>query len=240
MRAQQNRSRWGAVRSRSQTSFVFGVALVPAFVAEVARGIDSEVPWYVVSMIILASILAFLIFALLAAERQASPLPTAGATDGIDLRQIERVVSTVDARRLGDGTQAIHTLVRQLPQLTSLHLVMGDVPPVPAEQWSAGLRAWLDQGGFSRVTIDAYSMLSPRNVVPTQVEELARRLGHVDPAGTIVDITGGTAAMSIALFTAAQKAGHRITYAATYDDPPNPRRFEGLVEISALAAQKER
>lgn len=171
--AKAGRDRWGGAWSRSQTSFIFAVALAASLVAELSRGVDQVLSWNVMAAILAAAVIALLTFSYLRADRDGRPLPVAGAANG----------------------------VMALDDVTTL-AATADPPFLPS--------TWLRHVGLARVSAGV-------------------------PSATIVDVTGGTAAMSIAAAAAAQRVGLRTTYTSTHI-VGGQRIFSGLIEISAIAA----
>lgn len=220
--------------SRSQTSFLFAVALGPALFAELARGLDDRLPWYWAATIIAVAIVVLLGAAYSKGDRQGAPLPADGTSEGIPLAEVRHLVATANSAGLGTGNQALHTLIRQLPELESISLVLGDGGPVSLDAWSTELHTWLANHGFDRVRVDRHAMIAPYKVVPDQVAYLAYWMSTLPQESTVVDVTGGTAAMSIATFAAAERAGYRASYTPTHQ-VDGRREFGAMVEISTSA-----
>ena len=161
------------------------------------------------------------------------------ALESTDAQQL-RYIDTNSVRTLiataycgGGARQAVGTLIEKLPNLETLHLIVGQSDGGATDQAEL-VKQLSDHAGLvgRALSIDPrLAVIAPWEIHPDDPQVLRRYLeGIPGGAGTWVDITGGTVAMSLAVARAAAASGHRTCYVANDRTKKSPVYY-GVVEI---------
>ena len=160
---------------------------------------------------------------------------TASAEQNLRYIDPDAVRTLIATAYVGQGAaQAVGTLIEKLPNLQTIHLIVGHS--------DAGVNDQADL--IEKLTEHARIMgravnIDPRPVAiaPWEVHRddpvlLRTYLGRI-PAGsdTWVDVTGGTVAMSLAVARAVESTGHNICYTAN-DRTRRPPVYFGVVDVT--------
>lgn len=232
MVAKKSRDLFGAAWARSQASFLFSFAAIPALLTEFIRGLEEHFSWVLLVLILVAVVAASYSYSYLLAHREGRPLTVDhGRIDGIpDLSAIEVLVATVDMSKPDVHDKAVHVLVRQLPRLRTIHLVMGPASAAAERQAADSFERWLRDIGKMHLTVGATCSIGALTVAAedsAKVDVLLQEAG----SAAVVDVTGGTVAMSLATYQAARRRDLRVTYTVA-PGHGSTRVFQALVDIS--------
>lgn len=145
----------------------------------------------------------------------------------LDPASVRTLVATYNV--LKTESQAVDTLLPLLPNLERLHLVYGKggaaTPQVVVDRITR-LRT-----AFPRIEVDPVPTgIEPLRLTETDQYVLRDLLSGIPlDEATRIDVTGGTAPMTVAVMRAAAAANHRVTYTMTNSDATI---FEGLLELA--------
>lgn len=217
MKARRPKSRWTQTWSRvlnsAGTSVVLTVALIPVILDQVQRIIGNVSPWRILVTVLILLLIVMLFYFRREFRLNATKIDHAVAARITNESLIESVVCTVPPT-VGSPSAgreaAVQTLIRQLPALRSIRVICSDtVDPGPL---TMSLRTWATSLGRS-VDIDATSgRLNKDELKDDEIRRIADELRSLPEDGLVVDVTGGTKAMTLAAFQAAKEAGLPVTY----------------------------
>lgn len=217
--------------SRSFTGPFGSLVVVPIWITALLGYLD----WSPLALFAASALLSVATYGFL--RHQAKRLNAAIEEDSrpllhyVDPSTVTTLIATANCAQ--GAKQAVGTLIERLPQLTDVHLI---VSQTNVHEQATLIDALKDHAShFGRqirvhedpTTCSAYEWSPDEQVV------IQHNLSKVRPGPhVVVDVTGGTAAMTLAAERAATAVGHRITYTAM-DTSQKPPHYYGLVDVSA-------
>lgn len=222
MNRKRRRKGWLSVSLKSvltsaRTSVIVTVALLPSLMTQIFSYYDTVEPATWIAGILAAMLILFLF--LLYLESRAQLHEASGFLRGaLSDEQLDRVtgVVTVVANMDKPGVRAVQTLIRGLPNLVVLHAVLceGDDAAVQLGR----LRGWCANQGRD-IEIRSCATVPDRLQFDEAIAmQLGNELGFIhDSKGTIVDVTGDTALITLTLYLAAAAQRLPVTYIPSTD-----------------------
>lgn len=220
---------WRRVLYSARTSVILTVALVPPLIDQIFRLFGDVPPWVLGGALVLAMLVLFAFFARQEIRYRAADEPADSSMVRIhDTSWITTLVCPVTLSvPLRDRPEAVQSLVQNLGHVRRVRMVFSDrSDPEPSKD---AFRAWLAGRLGREVEVDSLAHRPQAYQLSTDdVTALAAELSAYPNDGLVVDITGGTKVMTLALHQAATRAGLPVTYVVQRDDA----RWGGLTVVS--------
>lgn len=227
----RERRHLAAAWTRSQQSFLFAVALIPSLLSTVLVGVADRFSWWALSIVLAAVSIALFANAWYQARREDRGIWSAptllGQTDPSAVRHLVCTAYLAPGRE----EEAVHTWLRRADRLTSVHLILGEDDAATQRTLVTGLEEWQLKNGVD-VAVEHPVAVDPFGIDNAALTHVTNYLAPLNRPGTVVDVTGGTKAMSILVHLAASRLGLPVTYVVTRTDARGERHLTGIVNLT--------
>lgn len=203
------------------------VALIPAlltqFLVVFGEGQSARAVFWVLVALTAGVLLGFWVY-----EVRSLPGDSVTLLHSLDAGEQQKIVGAVSVvAHVGEGPpKAVQNLIDRLPNLRTVYAVVCEGDDGQAE----ALQSWVDGCGAGVSVVPLRCRPSRHRPDELIIDRLAEELAALRDAGVVVDVTADNKLMTIALASAASRAGLPTTFLAAVD-PARQQRTAELVVI---------